>query len=319
MRKKIFLFILFFIFFYGCFDFRLRLNDRINSIYFNSQHPMKFVFSKKTSVYWGYESDRKLHHISSESLERVKPAWSPDGSKILFAKPGIKINNQSSVADLVVVDQKNNKVNEIPVLTGWVDGVYIEGLRVIEEIGWLDEKHVFVSGSVNPNVVEFRLFDLVKGTEDSGHLGTLFTTCYRYGKVAFFDYAPNRDYYSLVVDDHEIFRLKKNAEDHVIRNLKWVDDCKKIALVDFSQNQSSLLVIDDKGFIDKKIELPFNSIFEARYVFDGLLLSNSNISVFIDFKDYFIYSIDSFPEKIKKITNLEKNLGILSADWYFPI
>lgn len=310
-------FILLLIFFAatGCDSFTA-INSETGFSSSNDKDYTRFVFKKNNSIYWGYDSDNVLNKVSSEALEMVDPVWSPDGSRILFAKIGNDLDESKSVANLEVVDKDGNILNDIAVLIGFVNGVFVDGLRAVEEIGWLDNNHIFALGSVNPNVVEFRLFDLSNNSESPGYLGTSFAICPKYGKIAFFDYLLNKDYFSLVISGNEILKFPKKTEDYSVMYLKWVEDCSKLALIEFAKGEYNALKVDNNGIVREKIRLPIRSISSVRFFLNNLLLVDGADSFLLDLDGFSIYPAGFLTDKIKARLEWEKALNILFSDWY---
>jgi hypothetical protein len=311
-----FLLHIFFLILCGCGDYLSVFGEKPDKNKPDAESNLKFVFNKNNSIHWSFSHNVELHKISSEALDMVNPVWSPNGTKILFAKPGDKNAALSSLGDLVIVDGNQKQIIAARVLKGWVDGVYIDGLRLIEEIGWFDNEHVFVSGSVNPNVVEFRLFDLTNGTELPGYLGTSFSVCPKYGKIAFFDYLLNKDYLSFVVNGHEVHKFQKKDDYYSLKLLKWVKDCTRLALVESETDQSNLLLINDNGSIEKKIKLPEHPILALKVIDDDLLLENNSGSFMVNVNDFSIIYDGNYKGKVVERLKIEKEFGVTSIDWY---
>jgi hypothetical protein len=280
---------------------------------------IKLVYISDGKLFVSPFPDKAPREIASQVSELVSPRWSPDGTRVLYAKPGATVAGNGTLATLVVVDDKGAQLAQFKILTGENDGVFVAGMRQVADIGWLDSQRVYAHGSVNPNVDEFRLFDVTTSAEIPGYTGFSFTVCPSLGKVAYFEPRFGRGPFVLAVNGDALTRFEPRDENGSFGFVKWIDGCAKIALIESLDQQSSLLILSE-GRVQHNLVLPLYPVIASEQLRDALLLNSPTRKVIFESVGMAIRTSDF--DSIPAYTDLalrkteEQILGARLADWY---
>jgi dipeptidyl aminopeptidase/acylaminoacyl peptidase len=107
----------------------------------------------------------KPRRITHDGLPKGLLVWSPEGGKIAFTTEP----TGGALAEIRVVSLSEEPARHIAFRVPQ-PGVHIEGMRGVEELYWLDEHRLAVSGSLNPSTVEYVVIDIATGKELAGYL-----------------------------------------------------------------------------------------------------------------------------------------------------
>jgi len=102
----------------------------------------------------------KPRQLTHDGLPKSLLVWSPEGGKIAFTTQ----SSTGALAEIRVVSLFGEPARDIPFRVPQA-GVHIGGMRGVEELYWLDEHRLAVSGSLNPSTVEYVAIDIATGKE----------------------------------------------------------------------------------------------------------------------------------------------------------
>jgi len=196
----------------------------------------KAVFIKDGQIYKAEYPEYDSTRLTNDAVAKRGPRWSPDGNKIVFLDDEW---TKTSIGTLVVITSGGSVVGRYPVATVQPDRTPISGMRAVDNIGWLDQMHIYAVGSVNPYIVEFRAID-INTRKLTGFGGSGFSTCTTGGTgggtVAF---------WSAVFPPEKVMTLRMSSATTDLFEfpdtdklptlnipLAWDGDCGAIAFVD---------------------------------------------------------------------------------------
>lgn len=216
--------------------------------------PGMVTFIKAGQVYIAREDGSSASRISPGDSVKAMPKWSPDGRRVVYldSRPG-----PHSLGLLVVADTRGTVLSTYSVSTMAADGTEIAGMRFIENIGWMDNAHLFAEGSVNPHVTEYRTIDVASG-RIGGFGGSGFATCVKTGRVAFWlpVFPPNTAMtLKLSTSEAPVFTFPDwNALPTIFVELAWNRGCEALGFVDQRAPAHFVLVV--AGGVQKAVLLP---------------------------------------------------------------
>lgn len=107
----------------------------------------------------------KPRQLTHDGLPKSLLVWSPEGRKIAFTTEP----SGGALAEIGVISLSGEPARHIPFRVP-EPGVNITGMRGVEELYWLDEHRLAVSGSINPSTGEYAVLDVDTGKEIGGYL-----------------------------------------------------------------------------------------------------------------------------------------------------
>lgn len=203
----------------------------VSSIALAAEPSAKAAFVKNNEIFVA-KGDLQPMALTHSGIPKSLPVWSRDGSKIAFLE---KTDTKRALGTLVVIDERGHQMAKIMVRP--VEKAPPQGMRFVEDLEWLDNNKVAVSGSINPSLVETAVIDLKSGAEvddlyDDGG-GPTFSpdgvhVAYETGMPHF---SPEDSWHpTLTVDNHPVF---PDAGSHVrfLTGPQWAGDSSAVAIV----------------------------------------------------------------------------------------
>src|SRR5579864_3801410 len=203
----------------------------VSSMVLSADRAAKVAFVKNNEIFVA-KGDLQPTALTHSGVPKSLPVWSRDGSKIAFLE---KTDSKRALGTLVVIDERGHQMAKIMVRP--VEKAPPQGMRFVEDLEWLDNNKVAVSGSINPSLVETAVIDLKSGAEvdslyDDGG-GPTFSpdgihVAYQTGMPHF---SPEESWHpTLTVDNHPVF---PDAGSHVrfLTAPQWAGDSSAVAIV----------------------------------------------------------------------------------------
>ena len=284
-----------------------------------AQDIKKITFVKNGQVYVAESGGIDTRLLTNGPSQKRIPKWSPDGTKIVYL--GVSTGSKS-LGELVVVDGLGVQLGRYPVATIADDGTPIERMRGVEEVGWLDDRRVYASGSVNPYIAEYRTID-IHSRQMHGFGGGEFGTCSRVGAVAFWRpvFPPNKAM-SLETSfgKKAIFDFPDaNALPTMHIPPKWDEYCKVVAFIDPRLPIHLRVMFPDGGgravLLPKRGDIP-----TLRTITQGLLIGDDGRLVYNLAQSQLMSTPAEILEVIKADAQLRKRTELLTgaaeADWW---
>jgi hypothetical protein len=126
----------------------------------------RLAFVRDKELYVGKLDGSDLVQLTNDGVLKGYPAWSPAGTRLIYFP---QVDRAKSVGKFAVMAVKSKEVREI--LFRPVGPQLIGGMRFVEESRWLDNDHLVLIGSINPNNCEYVVIDAATGKELRGYLG----------------------------------------------------------------------------------------------------------------------------------------------------
>jgi|ERR1035438_884875 hypothetical protein len=119
---------------------------------------VKSVFVRNSEIYVAGSAAAPLLQLTHDGLPKSLAVWSPDGHRIAF----VRDSGGRAMADIIVISSAGKTLREISFRPS---GSSVSGMRFVEEIQWISEQRIAVSGSVNPSTCEYVMIDAASGRE----------------------------------------------------------------------------------------------------------------------------------------------------------
>lgn len=192
----------------------------------------KAVFLKDGQLYKAEYPRYDATRLTDDPGVKRSPRWSPNGNRILFLDPE---TTKDSIGTLVIMSSAGSIMGRYPVATVLPNGTPISGMGGIDNIGWLDQTHIYAVGSVNPYIAEFRAIDL-KTRALTGLGGSGFAACTSAGTVAFWSavYPPKKSMeLHTSTTKATLFEFRDTDKLPTLNiPLAWDDECDAVGFVD---------------------------------------------------------------------------------------
>lgn len=184
--------------------------------------------------------------FANSETPKAFPVWSKDGARIAY----IEFSDKAvALATLVVSDKSGQAISKILIKPN-LPGEFQSGMRFVQEIEWLANDSLVVSGSVNPTTTEYIVYDLITGKaakeffDDGG--GAAFSPDGRHFAAVtggpHFTTEGHRDQV-LLVDDAPIAKPKSLGRISFGDKPRWSPDGKSIAVLTADENKRTHSVL----------------------------------------------------------------------------
>jgi len=193
----------------------------------------KVVFVKGTEIYSVSESGDNLTQLTRDGLAKGLPRWAPDGARIAYSS-----ESPRGWRRINVTTDRGERLSTFEIEQ--------DGMRFIEDLGWLDGTHVLFGGSANPWNCELSVLDSRTGDVSESLEGTCDTfvrspdgkfTAYWGPEGMGFSAEERRE--SLEINGVHVYPYVKDTEDCALQFLSkpsWSADSQRLALVDRDVN-----------------------------------------------------------------------------------
>ena len=215
----------------------------VSSMVLSADRAAKVAFVKNNEIF-AARGDSQPRALTHSGVPKSLPVWSRDGSKIAFLE---KTDASRALGTLVVIDESGRQTAKIMIRP--VEKAPPQGMRFVENLEWLDNNKVAVSGSINPSLVETAVIDLKSAAEvneiyDDGG-GPAFSP-----DGVHFAYETGMPHFSaqeswqptLTVDNHPVF---PDPGSHVrfLTSPQWAGNSSAVAIVAQNYEGTSLSVV----------------------------------------------------------------------------
>ena len=257
--------------------------------------------------------------LVKDGARKEEPRWSPDKGRIVY-RVDADGNPTTTHARLLVISANGTPEKDVPVWAIEPDGTVVGGLRFVEESGWHSNTSVYASGSVNPNLAEYRIIDVQTGRVTTSYFGTSFATCPAKAQVAYVTETRNASGQvktQVEINGNPVY-ASSNDQNLPIQSLQWSADCDRLAFTD--SNDRAAFVVLRGGTVEASISLPQTpESLTITKIDDSFLLQSSAGAAFYDGSTRSLRSAPALVEKANEIRleheRVLKKLGSSQADW----
>lgn len=160
------------------------------------------------------------------------PRWSPGGTLIAYARTA----NDGPLSIAIV------RADGTPVRALQVDAE--SGANAVMELGWLDERRVWIEGHVNPSASIFYVWDVERGKLIEERWGTWFAPSPDGKHLAWLEHVPHGAPYKprLYIDDKAIYPRK--GESGRISHVTWSPDGRRLGFLEASASGGRVVDLD---------------------------------------------------------------------------
>jgi hypothetical protein len=123
----------------------------------------KAAFVKGPEVYVTTSSSGEPRQVTSDGLKKGFVALSKDGTLIAFTRE----THLDELSCIVVIRHNGAVINVIHFRPAEAN---IRGMRFVEDLQWITNDRLLVSGSVNPSIGEYATLDVHSGKEVGGYV-----------------------------------------------------------------------------------------------------------------------------------------------------
>jgi hypothetical protein len=285
----------------------------------------KVVFLKKDDVVTAKNDGTDVRVLTSDSVPKRQPVWSPDGRKIAYVIAGTKASNPKSHAQIVIIDSTGARQTGVPVLSTEADGTFVEGLRSVEEIGWYGNGSVFAIGTLNPYLAEYRILDVSSSKVIQSYFGYGFASCAGEARVAYVAESEGAGSKGIHIELQGT-PVYSAAPGTTLRGLQWSTDCQRLAFfqVDGANTRLVLLHSADHS-LQVEADLPLRKdITNPMFIplADSFLLRSDSASLVYEGNSRSLQPALGIADEVQKLRVsrdlLMHQLGGRSPDWWEP-
>jgi len=280
----------------------------------------RIVFLKGNDVLTASQDGLDARVVTKDGVAKASPRWSPDRRKIMYRVKGQQTADPATHAELIVVTADGRRLRGIQVLATESDGTVVGGLRFIEDSGWLGNDALYVQGSINPRLAEYRVLDADTGHVVGGYLGTGFVTCGTGRKVAYITSENGESGVGksrVEVNGAAIYAAPDGPS--LIDQLQWSHDCSRLAFLETSGTGGRLIVIRG-AVIEARLPLSAQMLASLTINSDqrSFLLQSAKDPLYYDVVTRSLRTrpdiVSKFARTKTKRDNILKSLGGRSAD-----
>lgn len=121
------------------------------------------VFVKDSEIYVTAPGAAEAHRLTNDGQPKSLPALSKDGSRLVFNRgEGLR-----ALAVLVALLSDGTPLREIVFRP---PDSKVSGMRFVENLEWISNQRLVVSGSLNPSTAEYAVIDVVSGEQVKDYL-----------------------------------------------------------------------------------------------------------------------------------------------------
>jgi hypothetical protein len=208
--------------------------------------PARMVFLRNSELFTIDGDGENLHQLTEDQIGKRFPMWAPSGERIAYlAYP--EHDPEEAFAHVCIIDKGGKPLKDIafrPKSYGfWV------GMRFVEQMRWISNDRILLSGSMNPSAVENTILDADTGKEitscfcdgsslslspDGRHSACL-------GLIPHFTQFEGRDE-NLEIDGKRVFPAPQKRVQILSRQPVWSDGSDAVVVVAQAE-QETLAVI----------------------------------------------------------------------------
>ena len=285
----------------------------------------KVVFLKNNEINVAKGDGADVKALTSDSVRKSKPVWSPDGQRIAYLIPGMESSNPKTHANIVIIHSTGIPQIVVPVLSTEADGTIVEGMRFVEEFGWFGNGAVFAMGTLNPRIAEYRVLDIDSSNVIQSYFGYGFATCAIGAKVAYLAENAGVDSRGVHVELQGVL-VYSAPEGATLRGLQWSSKCQRLAFFQIGSANTRLVVlrfVDHSVRVEASLPLPKEmSNPEVKPVENSFLVSSDRVNLAYDGASRSLRPALENLEELQKQQQsrdlLIQNLGGSSPDWWMP-
>jgi hypothetical protein len=279
----------------------------------------RVAFTKDNELVVANDDGSGAKTLTKDRIPKQGLRWSPDGNRIAYRVAASQTTNSKTNSNIVIVPADGGQAITVPVLKTDADGVFVDGMRFVEESGWYSNSEIFAAGSANPHVAEYRIIDVVSKRVITSYFGFDFATCAGRAKVGYGieDRAdPQAIAFHVEVNETQIYSTN---DEEGIRGFRWSEDCDRLAFFEGERNHINLVVLNDSR-VEARIDLGGMTGEQSIQVYQGqFFLPNYSGGSIYDPKTQSIKQVQSVVDQFKKRNSMRESvlnrLDGQSADW----
>ena len=124
---------------------------------------VKSVFVKDSEIYITDSGSIHARQLTRDGLPKSRPVLSKNGKRVAF----LRDDKSPALANVVIMLADGTSVREIQFRR---PEEHVSGMRFVEDLQWVSDQRLVVSGSVNPSTGEYAILDAGTGKQVDGYL-----------------------------------------------------------------------------------------------------------------------------------------------------
>jgi len=118
------------------------------------------VYLQGSEVYLLPPGSTQPKQLTNDGRKKFMLVQSASGERIVFL---VEVEDSADLADIVVMRSDGSQVREIQFRPGRINPSDLPGMRGVEQLDWMGERYLLLSGSLNPSTGEYAKVDIATG------------------------------------------------------------------------------------------------------------------------------------------------------------